>query len=304
MTEELLRRLRAIARDEQILQNEPLAAHTTMRVGGPADVFFLPDCAAQVKQALDIARELGLPALLMGNGSNLIVRDGGVRALVICLGERFARVDIDGEVLTAQAGATLARVASMAQEAGLAGLEFAGGIPGTLGGGVAMNAGAYGGQLSDVLIEACVLLGGEEIILSREALEMGYRVTLPLKRGLPVLWARFRLTRDDPAAILARMRELNARRREKQPLSFPSAGSTFKRPEGHFAGALIEAAGLKGLTIGGAQVSEKHAGFVVNRGGATARDVLSLIAEVQRRVYAHAGVHLEMEVRVVGEEAR
>ena len=275
-----------------------------MRVGGPADVFFLPDCAAQVKQALEIARELGLPALLMGNGSNLIVRDGGVRALVICLGERFARVDIDGEVLTAQAGATLARVASMAQEAGLAGLEFAGGIPGTLGGGVAMNAGAYGGQLSDVLIEACVLLDGEEVILSREALEMGYRVTLPLKRGLPVLWARFRLTRDDPAAILARMKELNARRREKQPLSFPSAGSTFKRPEGHFAGALIEAAGLKGLTIGGAQVSEKHAGFVVNRGGATAGDVLSLIAEVQERVYAHAGVRLETEVRVVGEEPR
>ena len=299
-----MRRLRAIARDEQILQNEPLAAHTTMRVGGPADVFFLPDSAAQVRQALEIARELGLPALLMGNGSNLIARDGGVRGLVVCLGERFARVEIDGEELRAQAGASLARVASMAQEAGLAGLEFAAGIPGTLGGGVAMNAGAYGGQLSDVLIEACVLLDGEEVILSREALEMGYRVTLPLKRGLPVLWARFRLTRDDPAAILARMKELNARRREKQPLSFPSAGSTFKRPEGHFAGALIEAAGLKGLTIGGAQVSEKHAGFVVNRGGATAGDVLSLIAEVQRRVYAHAGVRLEMEVRVVGEEAR
>ena len=192
----------------------------------------------------------------------------------------------------------------MYKRQGLAGLEFAGGIPGTLGGGVAMNAGAYGGQLSDVLVEAAVLQDGEEVVFSREALEMGYRVTLPLKRGLPVLWARFRLTRDDPAAILARMKELNARRREKQPLSFPSAGSTFKRPEGHFAGALIEAAGLKGLTVGGAQVSEKHAGFVVNRGGATAKDVLSLIAEVQTRVYAHAGVRLEMEVRVVGEEAR
>ena len=299
-----MRRLRAIARDEQILQNEPLAAHTTMRVGGPADVFFLPDSAAQVRRALEIARELGLPALLMGNGSNLIARDGGVRALVVCLGERFARVEIDGEELRAQAGASLARVASMAQEAGLAGLEFAAGIPGTLGGGVAMNAGAYGGQLSDVLIEACVLLDGEEVTLSREAMEMGYRTTLPLRRGLPVLSARFRLTRDDPAAILMRMKELNARRRDKQPLSFPSAGSTFKRPEGHFAGALIEAAGLKGLTVGGAQVSEKHAGFIINRGGATAGDVLSLIAEVQTRVYAHAGVRLETEVRVVGEEAR
>ena len=299
-----MRRLRAIARDEQILQNEPLAAHTTMRVGGPADGFFLPDSAAQVRRALEIARELGLPALLMGNGSNLIARDGGVRGLVVCLGERFARVEIDGKELRAQAGASLARVASMAQEAGLAGLEFAAGIPGTLGGGVAMNAGAYGGQLSDVLIDASVLLDGEEVTLSREAMEMGYRTTLPLRRGLPVLSARFRLTRDDPAAILARMKELNARRREKQPLSFPSAGSTFKRPEGHFAGALIEAAGLKGLTVGGAQVSEKHAGFVVNRGGATAKDVLSLIAEVQKRVYDHAGVRLEMEVRVVGEEAR
>ena len=150
--------------------------------------------------------------------------------------------------------------------------------PARSGGGVAMNAGAYGGQLSDVLIDASVLLDGEEVTLSREAMEMGYRTTLPLRRGLPVLSARFRLTRDDPAAILARMKELNARRREKQPLSFPSAGSTFKRPEGHFAGALIEAAGLKGLTVGGAQVSEKHAGFIINRGGATAGDVLSLIA--------------------------
>ena len=167
-----------------------------------------------------------------------------------------------------------------------------------------MNAGAYGGQLSDVLIDASVLLDGEEVTLSREAMEMGYRTTLPLRRGLPVLSARFRLTRDDPAAILMRMKELNARRRDKQPLSFPSAGSTFKRPEGHFAGALIEAAGLKGLTVGGAQVSEKHAGFIINRGGATAGDVLSLSAEVQTRVYAHAGVRLETEVRVVGEEAR
>ena len=304
MIDALLERLHTLATDEQILVNEPMAKHTTMRVGGPADVLFLPDSIEEVAKALAWAGELGVPALLMGNGSNLIVRDGGVRGLVVCLGERFARVDIDGEELRAQAGATLARVASLAQEAGLAGLEFAGGIPGTLGGGVAMNAGAYGGQLSDVLVEAAVLQDGEEVVFSREALEMGYRVTLPLKRGLPVLWARFRLTRDDPAAILARMKELNARRREKQPLSFPSAGSTFKRPEGHFAGALIEAAGLKGLTVGGAQVSEKHAGFVVNRGGATAKDVLSLIAEVQKRVYDHAGVRLEMEVRVVGEEAR
>ena len=302
MIDELIRRLRAIALEEQILQNEPLAAHTTMRVGGAADVFFLPDSALQTMRALEIAREMGLPALLMGNGSNLIVRDGGVRGLVVCLGERFARVRVEGEEISAQAGASLARVAAVAQEAGLSGLEFAAGIPGTLGGGVAMNAGAYGGQLSDALTEARVLLDGREVAFAREEMEMGYRTTLPLKRGLPVLSARFRLTRDDPAAILARMKELNARRREKQPLNFPSAGSTFKRPEGHFAGALIEAAGLKGLRVGGAQVSEKHAGFIVNRGGATARDVLELIAQVQARVQAHAGVLLETEVRIVGDD--
>ena len=300
LIDELIRRLNTIAAGEQILVNEPMAKHTTMRVGGPADVLFLPDSAGEVARALAWAGELGVPALLMGNGSNLIVRDGGVRGLVISLGERFSRIRVQGEELTAQAGASLKRVAAAAQEAGLSGLEFAAGIPGTLGGGVAMNAGAYGGQVSDVLVDAQVLLDGEAVTLTRAEMEMGYRSTVPLKRGLPVLSARFRLTRDDPEAIAERARRFNALRREKQPLSFPSAGSVFKRPAGQFAGALIEAAGLKGLAVGGAQVSEKHAGFIINLGGATATDVLKLIAEVQRRVQAHAGVWLETEVRIVG----
>ena len=300
MIDALLERLHTLATDEQILVNEPMAKHTTMRVGGPADVLFLPDSIEEVAKALAWAGELGVPALLMGNGSNLIVRDGGVRGLVISLGERFSRIRVQGEELTAQAGASLKRVAAAAQEAGLSGLEFAAGIPGTLGGGVAMNAGAYGGQVSDVLVDAQVLLDGEAATLTRAEMEMGYRSTVPLKRGLPVLSARFRLTRDDPEAIAERARRFNALRREKQPLSFPSAGSVFKRPVGQFAGALIEAAGLKGLTVGGAQVSEKHAGFIINLGDATATDVLKLIAEVQRHVQAHAGVWLETEVRIVG----
>ena len=216
-----------------------------------------------------------MAAYVIGNGSNLLVRDGGIRGLVIALGEGMAAIARVGNVITAWAGASLARVSAYAQASGLSGLEFASGIPGTLGGGCAMNAGAYGGQLSDVLIDAEVLLDGEERTLTRDEMQMGYRTSLPLREGGVVLSARFALTPDDPEAIAARMRELNARRRDKQPLNYPSAGSTFKRPEGHFAGALIEQAGLKGRRVGGAQVSEKHAGFIVNTGGATAADILA-----------------------------
>ena len=297
----LLDALRGFAREDQILIDEPMSRHTTFRVGGPADAMFLPESAEQVVAALDAARTLGVPALVIGNGSNLLVRDGGLRGLVAVLGERFARVHLDGNVIEAEAGASLARVASVAQGAGLAGLGFASGIPGTLGGGCAMNAGAYGGQLSDVLIDARVLLGGSIRTLTREEMQMGYRTTLPLREGGIVLSARFGLTPDDPEAILGRMKDLNARRRDKQPLNFPSAGSVFKRPEGHFAGALIEGAGLKGRTVGGAQVSEKHAGFIVNIGGATAADVEALIRVVQDEVEAMSGIRLETEVRILGE---
>ena len=298
----LIAALRAFAREDQIRIDEPMSRRTTFRVGGPADVLFLPESAGQVVRALDAAREAGVPAIVIGNGSNLLVRDKGIRGLVIALGEGFSEVRIDGETVAAQAGVSLAKLASAAQAAGLSGLEFASGIPGTLGGGCAMNAGAYGGQLSDALVDADVLTGGEIRTLSNAEMQMGYRTTRPLREGGIVLSARFALNRDDPGAILARMKELNARRRDKQPLNFPSAGSTFKRPEGYFAGALIEGAGLKGRSVGGAQVSEKHAGFIVNTGGATAADILALIGIVQDEVQARSGVRLETEVRILGEE--
>ena len=286
----------------RVLMNEPMCRHTTFRVGGSADVMFFPQSAEELQRAMALARAQGADVLVIGNGSNLVVRDGGVRGLVIVLGEHMARIGVEGACLRAQAGAMLARVSAAAQEAGLSGLEFASGIPGTLGGGCAMNAGAYGGQLSDVLSCAMVLLDGEVRTLSRDEMQMSYRSTLPLRAGGIVLEAKFELHADDPAEIMARMKELNARRRDKQPLNLPSAGSTFKRPEGRFAGALIEGCGLKGARVGGAQVSEKHAGFIVNTGGATASDILGLIALVQRRVLAETGVALETEVRIVGED--
>ncbi len=286
----------------QLLRDEPMSRHTTFRIGGSADMMFFPAMEQQIALAIRLALDYHIPYTVIGNGSNLIVRDGGVIGLVIALGERFSHISIENNVLTAEAGATLSKVATEAQRAGLSGLEFASGIPGTLGGGCAMNAGAYGGQLSDALIDARVLIDGEIRTLMRDEMQMGYRTTLPLREGGIVLSARFRLQSGDPNAISERMRELNARRREKQPLNFPSAGSVFKRPEGYFAGALIEQAGLKGAQIGGAQVSEKHAGFIVNIGNATAGDVLTLIERVQKTVFEHSGVHLETEVRVIGEE--
>ena len=298
----ILEVLRGFVREGQILTDEPMSRHTTFRLGGPADVLFMPDSAEQVARALEAARALGTPVLVIGNGSNLLVRDGGVRGLVVALGEAYSDVSRVGNVVTAQAGASLARVAAFAQTCGLAGLEFASGIPGTLGGGCAMNAGAYGGQLSDVLVDAQVYLGGGIRTLTRDEMQMGYRTTLPLRQGGVVLRARFALTPDDPGAIAERMRELNARRRDKQPLNYPSAGSVFKRPEGHFAGALIEGAGLKGRAVHGACVSEKHAGFIVKTGEATAADVLALIGIVQDEVEARFGVRLETEVRILGED--
>ena len=298
----LLDILNGFARRDQVLVNEPMSRHATFRVGGPADALFLPEGEDQLIAALSAAREAGVDAFVIGNGSNLIVRDGGVRGLVIAIGEGMSDIRREDDTVVAQAGASLARVAGFAQGEGLSGLEFASGIPGTLGGGCAMNAGAYGGQLSDVLIDARVLLADRIVTLDRGGMEMGYRTSLPLRTGGIVLSARFALTPDDPAAILERMKDLNARRRDKQPLNLPSAGSTFKRPEGHFAGALIEQAGLKGRSVGGAQVSEKHAGFIVNTGGATAADVLALIRLVQDEVQARSGIRLETEVRVLGED--
>ncbi|MEF9895557.1 MAG: UDP-N-acetylmuramate dehydrogenase [Clostridia bacterium] len=286
----------------QLLREEPMSRHTTMRVGGPAQLLIMPRSAQQVCLALQAAGKLGIPAIVIGNGSNLIVRDGGVRGAVIALGESFSAIEAqDGHVLRAQAGARLAQIAAVALKKGLAGLEFASGIPGTVGGGVAMNAGAYGGEIKDVLARVTVLEAGKLCAYDNAQMDFGYRTSRVLRAGGVILDAEFRLHPDNAEAIGERMNQMNARRRDKQPLNFPSAGSTFKRPEGYFAGALIEEAGLKGLRVGGAQVSEKHAGFVVNTGGATAGEVLALIERVQAEVKRASGVALVCEVRVIGE---
>ena len=296
--------LRAATSIAQVLEHEPMARHTTMRVGGPAEILFSPAGEGELLFAVREAKRAGAPFRIIGNGSNLLVLDGGLPGLTIRLGEAFSKISVNGNQIRAQAGALLCRVAAAARDASLTGLEFASGIPGSAGGGMAMNAGAYGGQLSDVF-EGCRALDPETGIISAlgpAEMALGYRESAALSRGLIVTEAAFRLTAGDRSAIQAKMDDLSARRREKQPLNLPSAGSTFKRPEGHFAGALIEQAGLKGLRVGGACVSEKHAGFVVNDRGATAQDVLDLIRLVQARVLEHSGVRLETEVRILGEE--
>lgn len=296
--------LRAATSTAQVLEHEPMARHTTMRVGGPAEILFSPANEGELLFAVREAKRAGAPFRIIGNGSNLLVLDGGLPGLTIRLGEAFSKISVDGNQIRAQAGALLSRVAAAARDASLTGLEFASGIPGSTGGGMAMNAGAYGGQLSDVF-EGCRALDPETGIISAlgpAEMALGYRESAALSRGLIVTEAAFRLTAGEKTAIQAKMDDLSARRREKQPLNLPSAGSTFKRPEGYFAGALIEQAGLKGVRVGGACVSEKHAGFVVNDRNATARDVLDLIRLVQARVLEHSGVRLETEVRILGEE--
>ena len=239
-----IEKLYAFAPRARVLENEPLARHTTFRVGGPADVLFLPESAQELRQAMELAREAGEDCMVIGNGSNLLVRDGGVRGLVIKLAGPMSGVSVEGTAIRAQAGASLSQVSRAALQASLTGLEFASGIPGSLGGALAMNAGAYGGELSQVVREAMVLMDGRVQTLSREELAMGYRTTRVLREGGIVLSAVLDLKEGDASQIAETMDELNRRRREKQPLSFPSAGSTFKRPEGYFAGALIEQAGL------------------------------------------------------------
>lgn len=299
---EMVSKLQAACPGALILTDELMSRYTTFRVGGPADIMIQPSSAEEVAAALKTAKEMNVPSFVMGNGSNLLVRDGGIEGVVVLLGERMSDIRCEGTRLFAQAGAMLSRLSREALNAGLKGLVFASGIPGTVGGAVVMNAGAYGGQMADVLVRAKVLCGGQVRWMSRDELEMGYRTTRPLREGGIVLEAEFELEPGDREQLTAETNELSRKRREKQPLSLPSAGSTFKRPEGYFAGALIEQAGLKGKNIGGAQVSELHAGFVVNTGSATAADILELIRYIQETVHGINGVMLEPEVRIVGRE--
>ena len=284
------------------LTDEPMSRHTTFRTGGPADIYIEPSGVEELKQVLDICREENVAYTIIGNGSNLLVGDGGYRGVLISFGKPFAQVTIEGAQVRTGAGALLSAVAKQVLNASLTGFEFAAGIPGTIGGAVVMNAGAYGGELCQVLREATVLTPeGEVKTLPAEELELGYRTSCIQKNGYIVLEAVLQLQPGNADDIRAVMDALASKRREKQPLEYPSAGSTFKRPEGHFAGRLIQDAGLRGFRVGGAQVSEKHCGFVINRDHATSADILSLCRQVQEMVKAQFGVELELEVKLLGE---
>ena len=289
--------------DLRMSAEEPMCRHTSFRIGGPARRMAFPDRAEQLVLLLNFAQSCGARPLVIGNGTNLLCPDDGLDRLVIDTSAGMGRVEpgaAPGEV-AAEAGASLARVADFACRQGLAGLEFAHGIPGTVGGAVCMNAGAYGGEMAQVVQSASVLFPEEGVRhLTGEELDFGYRHSLLTDHpDAVVLSAVFQLTPGDPEGIRERMQDLLARRKASQPLDYPSAGSTFKRPEGYFAGTLIDQCGLKGLTVGGAQVSEKHAGFVINRGGATFADVTELIRQVQRTVFEEKGVRLEPEVKII-----
>ena len=281
-------------------EGEALAAHTSLKIGGPAAVFVQPAGEAQLCAAVRLCRQLAVPYYLLGNGSNILFGDKGYAGAVICLAGMQGEVARAGDALTAPAGLPLSALCTAALHAGLTGLEFAYGIPGTVGGAVYMNAGAYGGEMKDVLTSVRYLDAAGEIVEAAAAqLDLGYRHSAFETNGGCILAATVRLAPGDPDAIAAKMNELMGRRRDKQPLDKPSAGSTFKRPAGAFAGALIEQCGLRGHRHGGAAVSEKHCGFVVNLGGATCADVLALCDEVARTVKEQTGYTLEKEIRVV-----
>ena len=287
---------------DRVLVDEPMKRHTTFRIGGPADFFLLPSTVDEVRGILEICREEELPYFILGNGSNLLVSDKGYRGVIIQLYRNFSNISVEGNEICASSGALLSQIAAAARNASLTGFEFAGGIPGTLGGAVFMNAGAYGGELKDVLKEAVVMTEqGEILTLPVEKLDMGYRTSRIKKAGYLVLEARLVLEQGDMDKIRDITKDLTEKRVSKQPLEYPSAGSTFKRPEGYFAGKLIMDSGLRGYQVGGAQVSEKHCGFVINKGNATAADVLTLIENVREKVQEQFGVTLEPEVKFLGE---
>lgn len=291
---------------ECVFVQEPMAKHTTFRVGGPADYFFAPSTADGIKAALDYCKQEKIPHYIIGNGSNLLVSDQGYRGAVIQIFRNLSKVQVEKDtMIRAQAGASMAVVAKLALNSGLTGMECLSGIPGTIGGAVTMNAGAYGGEIKDVLVEVTVVDDqGQIVTIPAEKLELGYRTSVIAKKQYVVLEAVLSLKKGDQDQILARMNELKEQRVSKQPLEYPSAGSTFKRPEGYFAGKLIQDAGLAGYTVGGAQVSEKHCGFVVNVGGATAGDIYRLICDVQDKVWEKDHVLLEPEVKMLGEFTR
>ena len=297
----LAHRLMQIVGEDNVLVDEPMSEHTTFKIGGPADLFVTPDDADEIAEVLEACRAAEVPYFVLGCGSDLLVSDEGYRGVIISLTEGLVGVTVDGKEMSCQAGVGLREASEMACELGLSGLEFACGIPGSIGGACFMNAGAYGGCIADVLKSVRVLLAdGSVDTLGVDELNLGYRKSRIADEGMVVLSATFALKKGEPEEIRATMDELTRKREEKQPLEMPSAGSTFKRPEGYFAGKLITDAGLKGWQSGGAAVSKKHAGFVVNVGDATAADVHAVIEHVQDEVESQFGVRLEPEVRFLG----
>ena len=297
----MLTKLEELIGKGHVLYDEPMKKHTTFRVGGPARALVEPGSAEDVKSVVEFCKSEQIPYYIVGNGSNLLVSDKGYDGVIIHLFKNMSAMRIEGNKVYVQAGALLSKVAVQAGRKGLTGMEFASGIPGTIGGALVMNAGAYGAELSQVVaqVEGIHLADGRRVSYPADRLNFSYRHSALMDTDVVVTQATLALAPGNPEAIRARMEACARARREKQPLNLPSAGSTFKRPEGHFAAKLIDDCGLRGLTVGGAQVSEKHAGFVINVGGATCADVLALMAEVQRRVKERSGVTLEPEVRVV-----
>ncbi len=286
-----------------VLLNEPMSLHTSFRTGGPAEVFIKAESTENIISAIDIAKKYNKQYIITGNGSNILVKDGGIDGIVINIGNEMSKIKCDGTKIYAQAGAMLSALAAAAADEELTGLEFASGIPGTVGGAVFMNAGAYDGEIKDVIEYADVIDSeGNTHRLIKDELELSYRHSVIAEKNMIVVGAMFNLNKGIKKNITDKMADFAKRRRDKQPLNYPSAGSTFKRPEGYFAGKLIEDSGLKGKTVGGAQVSEKHAGFVVNIGNATSRDIIVLMDGCIETVYNKFGVKLEPEVRILGKD--
>lgn len=301
MNDQFLTELQNVMGGSGIFMEEPMKKHTTFRVGGPTDVLVQPDETA-LAAILALCRQYHVSYSFIGNGSNLLVGDKGIRGVVIEMTDPMGNIEVDGTKITAQAGAMLSKIANTAASNGLGGMEFAAGIPGSVGGAVVMNAGAYGGEMKDIIERVYVLdENGAQLELDRDALDLGYRHSCIPEKKYIVTKVVLELVPRNEAEIRSEMKELNEKRAEKQPLQYPSAGSTFKRPEGYFAGKLIMDAGLRGYQVGGAQVSEKHCGFVINKGDATAADICQLMQDVADKVQAQFGVVLEPEVKMIGE---
>ncbi|SFR84070.1 UDP-N-acetylmuramate dehydrogenase [Anaeromicropila populeti] len=307
MYQEFETKLSQVIGKSQIKKGEPLSKHTTFKIGGPADYFISPEKEESLSELIKVCNEYEIPFYVIGNGSNLLVGDNGFRGVIIEMQNQFSKIQIEPwegatKRITAGAGIMLSKLSGEAARNALTGLEFAAGIPGTLGGAVAMNAGAYDGEIKDCIVSAKVMTRqGEILVLTREQLELSYRKSIIQKEGYIVIEAVFSLKNGYESAIRQKMQDFNQRRREKQPLEYPSAGSTFKRPEGNFAGKLIMDAGLKGFRVGDMMISDKHCGFMINVGNGTAYDAVQLMNKVDIIVYEKFGVHLEPEVRLIGE---